>query len=61
VYTDVAVRARIADVLDRHPEGLSVDKLADAVNLDKNNTARVLRALSLMGCFKEGNKYYAVG
>ncbi|OJA11684.1 hypothetical protein AZE42_10532 [Rhizopogon vesiculosus] len=51
--TDVASRARIADVLDTHPEGLSMDKLADAVNLDKNKTARILRNLSLVGCFKE--------
>ncbi|KAG2035383.1 S-adenosyl-L-methionine-dependent methyltransferase [Suillus americanus] len=51
--TDVALRARIADVLDKHPEGLSVDRLAEAVNLDKSKLARVLRALSLMGCFKE--------
>ncbi|KAG1860308.1 hypothetical protein DFJ58DRAFT_839992 [Suillus subalutaceus] len=51
--TDVALRARFADVLEQHPEGLSVDKLAEAVNLDKSKTARVLRALSLMGCFKE--------
>ncbi|KAG2068630.1 S-adenosyl-L-methionine-dependent methyltransferase [Suillus decipiens] len=50
---DVALRARIADVLDKHPEGLSVDRLAEAVNLDKSKIARVLRALSLMGCFKE--------
>ncbi|KAG2101510.1 S-adenosyl-L-methionine-dependent methyltransferase [Suillus cothurnatus] len=51
--TDVALRARLADVLDQYPEGLSVDKLAEAVNLDKVKTARVLRALTLMGCFKE--------
>ncbi|KAG1883859.1 S-adenosyl-L-methionine-dependent methyltransferase [Suillus subluteus] len=51
--TDVAMQARIADVLDKHPEGLGVDRLAEAVNLDKSKTARVLRALSLMGCFKE--------
>ncbi|KAG1764256.1 O-methyltransferase-domain-containing protein [Suillus placidus] len=44
---------RIADVLDEHPEGLSVDKLAEAVNLDEIKTARVLRALTLIGCFKE--------
>ncbi|KAG1810662.1 O-methyltransferase-domain-containing protein [Suillus subaureus] len=50
---DVALRARIADVLDKHPEGLSVDRLAEAVNLDRSKTARVLRALCLMGCFKE--------
>ena len=49
------MRARIADVLDTYPDGLSVDKLADAVNLDKDNTARILRTLSLMGCFKEGD------
>ncbi|KAG2087138.1 S-adenosyl-L-methionine-dependent methyltransferase [Suillus discolor] len=50
---DVAVQSRIADVLDRHPEGLSVDVLADAVNLDKTKVARVLRGLALRGCFKE--------
>ncbi|KAG1739479.1 O-methyltransferase-domain-containing protein [Suillus paluster] len=51
--TNVALRARLADVLDQHPEGLSVDRLADAVDLDKSKTARILRALSIMGCFKE--------
>ncbi|KAJ8588309.1 S-adenosyl-L-methionine-dependent methyltransferase [Rhizopogon salebrosus TDB-379] len=51
--TEVALRARIADVLDKHPGGLNVDELADTVNLDKSNTARILRTLSLMGCFKE--------
>ncbi|KAG1764505.1 O-methyltransferase-domain-containing protein [Suillus placidus] len=51
--TNVALRARIADVLDEQPEGLSVDKLAEAVNLDEIKTARVLRAPTLMGCFKE--------
>ncbi|KAG1847271.1 S-adenosyl-L-methionine-dependent methyltransferase [Suillus tomentosus] len=50
---DVAVQSRIADVLDNHPEGLSVDVLADAVNLDKTKIARVLRVLALRGCFKE--------
>ncbi|KAG2346546.1 S-adenosyl-L-methionine-dependent methyltransferase [Suillus weaverae] len=56
--TNVALRARIADVLSEHPEGLSVDKLAEAVNLDEIKTARVLRALTLMGCFKEGSIVY---
>ncbi|KAG1745181.1 O-methyltransferase-domain-containing protein [Suillus lakei] len=51
--TDVAMRSRIADVLDKHPKGLGLDVLADAVNLDKTKTARVLRVLSLRGCFKE--------
>ncbi|KAG2159094.1 S-adenosyl-L-methionine-dependent methyltransferase [Suillus bovinus] len=50
---DVAVQSRIADVLDKHPGGLSVDALADAVNLDKTKIARVLRVLALRGCFKE--------
>jgi DNA-binding IclR family transcriptional regulator len=54
------LRSRIADVLDQHPEGLSVDKLADAVNLDKGKIARVLRALSIKGCFKEGNMCHIV-
>jgi predicted transcriptional regulator len=42
--------------LEKYPEGLGVDKLAEAVNLDKSKITRVLRALSLMGCFKEGNE-----
>ncbi|KAG1847250.1 S-adenosyl-L-methionine-dependent methyltransferase [Suillus tomentosus] len=50
---DVAVESRIADVLDKHPEGLSVDVLADVVNLDRTKIARVLRVLALRGCFKE--------
>ncbi|KAG2070682.1 S-adenosyl-L-methionine-dependent methyltransferase [Suillus decipiens] len=50
---DIAVKARIADVLDQHPEGLSADVLADKVNLDKTKTLRVLRVLALKGCFKE--------
>ncbi|KAG2139395.1 S-adenosyl-L-methionine-dependent methyltransferase [Suillus cothurnatus] len=51
--TDVAIRTRIADVLDQYPEGLNVYALADTVNLDKTKTLRVLRALALKGCFKE--------
>ncbi|KAG1776816.1 S-adenosyl-L-methionine-dependent methyltransferase [Suillus placidus] len=51
--TDIAARARIADVLDQHPDGLSVDVLANTINLDKIKTTRVLRALALKGCFKE--------
>ncbi|KAG1813660.1 uncharacterized protein BJ212DRAFT_1588637 [Suillus subaureus] len=50
----ISLEARVADVLDQHLEGLSVDKLAEAVNLDEIEIARVLRALTLMGCFKEG-------
>ncbi|KAG1861920.1 S-adenosyl-L-methionine-dependent methyltransferase [Suillus tomentosus] len=50
---DVATQSCIADVLDKHPEGLSVDALADAVNLDRTKIARVLRFLALRGCFKE--------
>ncbi|KAG1777229.1 O-methyltransferase-domain-containing protein [Suillus placidus] len=50
----VALRSRLADVLDQHPEGPSVNKLAEAVNLDKAKTERVLRVLTLMSCFKEG-------
>ncbi|KAG2069142.1 S-adenosyl-L-methionine-dependent methyltransferase [Suillus decipiens] len=50
---NVAAKARIADVLDQHPEGLSVDVLADQVNLDKTKLIRVLRVLALKGCFKE--------
>ncbi|KAG1830580.1 S-adenosyl-L-methionine-dependent methyltransferase [Suillus variegatus] len=50
---DVAVQSRIADVLDKHPDGLSLDVLADAVNLDKTKVARMLRVLALRGCFKE--------
>lgn len=49
----VALRSRLADVLDQHPEGPSVNKLAEAVNLDKAKTERVLRVLTLMSCFKE--------
>ncbi|KAG1784418.1 S-adenosyl-L-methionine-dependent methyltransferase [Suillus plorans] len=50
---DVALQSRIADVLDKHADGLSLDVLADAVNLDKTKVARVLRVLALRGCFKE--------
>ncbi|KAG2038059.1 O-methyltransferase-domain-containing protein [Suillus americanus] len=53
VTINVALRARIADVLDKHPDGLSVDRLAEAVNLDKSKITRALRTLCLMGCFKE--------
>ncbi|KAG2069143.1 S-adenosyl-L-methionine-dependent methyltransferase [Suillus decipiens] len=49
----VATKARIADILDQHPKGLSVDLLADQVNLDKTKLIRVLRVLALKGCFKE--------
>ncbi|KIK46161.1 hypothetical protein CY34DRAFT_9855 [Suillus luteus UH-Slu-Lm8-n1] len=51
--TDVAAQSHVADVLDKHPEGLGIDALADAVNLDKAKLARVLRVLALRGCFKE--------
>ncbi|KAG1775552.1 S-adenosyl-L-methionine-dependent methyltransferase [Suillus placidus] len=51
--TNVAMQSRIADILDKHPEGLSVDVLADAVNLDKIKTARILRVPAPRGCFKE--------
>ncbi|KAG1905249.1 S-adenosyl-L-methionine-dependent methyltransferase [Suillus fuscotomentosus] len=51
--TNVATQSCIADVLEKHPEGLSVDALADAVNFDKTKLARVLRLLTLRGCFKE--------
>ncbi|KAG1799528.1 hypothetical protein EV424DRAFT_1518639 [Suillus variegatus] len=50
---DVALQSRIADVLDKHPQGLSVDALANAVDHSKAKIARVLRVLALKGCFKE--------
>ncbi|KAG2055662.1 S-adenosyl-L-methionine-dependent methyltransferase [Suillus hirtellus] len=50
---EVATQSYIADVLDKHPEGLGVDALADAVNHDRTKIARVLRFLALRGCFKE--------
>ncbi|KAG2098417.1 S-adenosyl-L-methionine-dependent methyltransferase [Suillus discolor] len=50
---DVALQSRIADVLDKHPQGLSVDALANAVDHGKTKIARVLRVLALRGCFKE--------
>lgn len=53
--TDISIKWRIADVLDQHPEGLSVDVLADTINFNKTKTLRVLRALALKGCFKEGS------
>ncbi|KAG1776382.1 hypothetical protein EV702DRAFT_1198395 [Suillus placidus] len=54
------MRARnIADILDIHLEGLAVDALADAVNLDKTKTTGVLRVLALRGCFKEGDIHHA--
>ncbi|KAG1874821.1 hypothetical protein F4604DRAFT_1924940 [Suillus subluteus] len=49
--TCIFLQARIAD---QHPEGLSMDKLAEAVNLDEIKIARVLRALTLMNGFTEG-------
>ncbi|KAG1797661.1 uncharacterized protein BJ212DRAFT_1289404, partial [Suillus subaureus] len=55
--TGISLQARVADVLDQHLEGLSVDKLAEAVNLDEIEIVRVLRALTLMGCFKEGSTH----
>ncbi|KAG2050935.1 S-adenosyl-L-methionine-dependent methyltransferase [Suillus hirtellus] len=50
---DVALQSRIADVLDKHPQGLSVDALANAVDHSKTKIARILRVLALKGCFKE--------
>ncbi|KAG9313700.1 S-adenosyl-L-methionine-dependent methyltransferase [Chiua virens] len=49
----VAIRAKIADVLARHPSGLHIDELAKLVGLEKGKLARVLRLLAIKGCFTE--------
>ncbi|KAL4075109.1 S-adenosyl-L-methionine-dependent methyltransferase [Scleroderma yunnanense] len=52
----IAHRKRIADVLDKHPKGLHVNKLSQVVGLDDDQLARVLRFLGSKGCFSEVDK-----
>jgi len=49
----VVVRAKVADVLENHLDGLHIDELARLVDLEKGKLARVLRFLVSKGCFTE--------
>ncbi|KAH9949716.1 S-adenosyl-L-methionine-dependent methyltransferase [Amylocystis lapponica] len=49
----VVRKARVADVLAEHPEGLHVDELARIVDVEKGKLARVLRLLGTRHCFRE--------
>jgi len=49
----VVVRAKVADALEKYPNGLHVDQLSKEVNLEKGKLARVLRYLATKGCFIE--------
>jgi len=50
---DVIVRAKVADALEKYPNGLHIDELSKLVNLEKGKLARVLRLLASKGCFIE--------
>ncbi|KAH9949724.1 S-adenosyl-L-methionine-dependent methyltransferase [Amylocystis lapponica] len=49
----VVVRARVADELDNHPNGLHVCELAKAVSIEQGKLARLLRLLGTRNCFRE--------
>ncbi|KAJ6549715.1 O-methyltransferase-domain-containing protein [Mycena capillaripes] len=49
----VVLQARIADALGPYPQGVHVDKLSKAVNIEKGKLARILRLLATRNCFVE--------
>ncbi|KAG9311297.1 S-adenosyl-L-methionine-dependent methyltransferase [Chiua virens] len=49
----VVICAKVADMLEKYPDGLHVDDLAKLVNLEKGKLTRVLRLLATKGCFTE--------
>ncbi|KAH7923036.1 S-adenosyl-L-methionine-dependent methyltransferase [Leucogyrophana mollusca] len=51
--TGVAIRARIADILDGHPKGIHVSELAEMVHFEKGKLSRIMRVLASKGCFTE--------
>lgn len=50
----VVVRSKVADALEKYPNGLHVNELSKLVDLEKGKLARVLRFLASKGCFIEG-------
>jgi hypothetical protein len=56
----VVLQARIADALGPYPQGVHVDKLSKAVNIEKGKLARILRLLATRNCFLEGKVMFAV-
>ena len=54
----VVTRAKVADVLEKFPNGLHVDELAKLVNLEQGKLSRVLRLLATKGCFTEGEFFH---
>jgi len=49
----VAVEASLADILEAHPEGLSIDKLAEAADLPAPKLGQVMQTLVANSCFRE--------
>ncbi|KAJ6597724.1 O-methyltransferase-domain-containing protein [Mycena vulgaris] len=49
----VVIQARIADALGPYPQGVHVNKLSNAVNIEKGKLARILRLLATRNCFVE--------
>ncbi|KIM56112.1 hypothetical protein SCLCIDRAFT_29899 [Scleroderma citrinum Foug A] len=56
VCVDIAHRKGIADILDKHPEGLHVNELSQMIGIEKTKLARILRLLTTRGLFKEVNR-----
>lgn len=54
VCVDIAIQKGIADILDKHPEGLHVNELTQVIGIEKTKLARILRLLATKGLFKEG-------
>ena len=54
----VVNRAKIADELEKLPNGLRVDDLANLVQLEKGKLARIIRLLATKGCFAEGKTFH---
>ncbi|KAA1465903.1 S-adenosyl-L-methionine-dependent methyltransferase [Dentipellis sp. KUC8613] len=49
----VAVEAKVADILEAHPEGLHVNEIGAKTNIDGGKLARTLRCLSARHVFRE--------
>ncbi|KAF5372438.1 hypothetical protein D9757_009921 [Collybiopsis confluens] len=52
----VVVKAKVADVLEKHPEGLHIDKIGEAVQIDPGKISRVMRMLASKHVFTEVDK-----
>ncbi|TFY67048.1 hypothetical protein EVG20_g4086 [Dentipellis fragilis] len=49
----VVVNAKIADIIDGHPEGLHIDEIANRTKLDKRKLLKVMRNLTAKHLFRE--------